>query len=367
MRPTATLSVTLLLTAALLLSPAASLSARAYTLQYSTAAATQQLRWPTTTVNVALSTSLSSPPSFIHATGAQVVAAARRALSRWSLASNVQFNVTTSTNQTVAQDGVSLITVAPENASQFSVPEQPGRTRVFFDANGIFEADLAVNPNVARRDPQTGSLVASFFSTDGADGSYDLESTFVHEIGHMLGLEHSGIVGATMQPRQGTNGTYNLPSVNGRTLSSDDVAGIRAVYGPRSGLGSIAGRVAYNSTSGSAAFGAHVFVEETATGRTFAGNVALGDGRYRIDALPPGQYRVVVEYLDEPVVAREVASNAGGYSGLTQTTPPPFLTTEAGLVSVTQGATAPLDVAVQSGTVSVNPTFIGVGPAATGM
>jgi hypothetical protein len=366
MRPTATLSIALLLTAALLLSPVAP-SARAYTLQYSTAAATQQLRWPTTTVNVSLSTSLSSPPSYIHATGAQVVAAARRALSRWSLASNVQFNVTTSTNQSVAQDGVSLITVAPENASQFSVPEQPGRTRVFFDANGIFEADLAVNPNVARRDPQTGSLVASFFSTDGADGSYDLESTFVHEIGHMLGLEHSGIVSASMQPRQGTNGVFNLPGFTMRTLSSDDVAGVRAVYGPRQGLGSVAGRVGYNSTTGAAAFGAHVFVEDTATGRTVAGNVALSDGRYRIDELPPGQYRVVVEYLDEPVIAREVASNAGGYSGLTQTTPPPFLTTEAGLVSVASGATAALDVAVQSGSVAVNPTFIGVGPAAAGM
>ncbi|HKG11782.1 MAG TPA: DUF4214 domain-containing protein [Pyrinomonadaceae bacterium] len=366
MRPTAAAPFTLLIVASLLLSAVA--PARAYTLQYTNAAATQQIRWPTTTVNVALSTSLNNPPPNVHATGAQVLLAARRALTRWSLASNIQFNVTTSApQQVVGQDGVSLITIAPENASQFAIPEQPSRARVFFDANGIFEADLAINPNVARRDPVTGSLVSSFFSTDGADGSYDLESTFVHEIGHMLGLEHSGILGATMQPRQGTNGTFNLPSVTTRTLSSDEIAGVRSIYGPRQGLGSIAGRVAYNSVGGVATFGAHVFVEDASTGRTVAGNVALPDGRYRIDALPPGQYRVVVEYLDEPVLAREIASNAGGYVGLTQTTTAPFLTTEAGLVNVAADAASTFDVAVQGGSPAINPTTIGLGPVATGM
>jgi hypothetical protein len=366
MRPTAARSIALLTLAALLLSPAANV--RAYTLQYASPAATQQIRWPTTTVTVALSSSLNNPPSYVHATAAQVTLAARRALARWSQVSNIQFNVISSASQLVGQDGVSLITIAPENASQFSIPDQPSRARVFFDASGgITEADIAVNPNVARRDPATGSLVASFFSTDGADGSYDLESTFVHEIGHMLGLEHSGVIGATMQPRQGTNGTNNLPNVTTRTLSSDDISGIRAVYGPRQGLGSLAGRVGYNSTSGTAAFGAHVFVEETATGRTIASNVALPDGRYRIDALPPGQYRVVVEYLDEPVLAREIAANAGGYAGLTQTNTPPFLTTEAGLINVAADATTALDVAVQGGSAAINPTFIGLGPVATGM
>ena len=362
MRPTAAL----LLMAALVLVP--SVPARAYTLQFTSPAATQQIRWPTTTVNVALSTSLSNPPSYVHATGAQVLLAARRALSRWSLASNVQFNVTTSAAQAVAQDGVSLITIAPENAAQFSNPEQPGRVRVFFDSAGnITEADAAVNPNVARRDPATGGLAASFFSTDGADGSYDLEATFVHEIGHMLGLEHSGVVGASMQPRQGTNGTYGLPNFTTRTLSADDVAGVRSIYGPRQGLGSIAGRVAYNSTTGTAAFGAHVFVEDALTGRTVAGNVALADGRYRVDGLQPGQYRVVVERLDEPVNSAEIPSNGGGYVGLAQAAPAPFLTGEVGLFNVAADATSALDIAVQGGTPAFNPAFIGVGPASTGM
>src|SRR5918997_5624794 len=227
------LTATLLVLAALTLAPAA--RPRAYTLQYTNTAAATQVRWPTTSITVALSTSLNNPPAYVRATGAQVVLAARRALSRWALASNIQFNVTTSNNQDAVADGVSLITIADTgaNRSLFTTGVQPGRARVTFDdAGNISEADLAVNPLVTRFDA-FGNQVASFFSADGTADSYDLESTFVHEIGHMLGLEHSGVVAASMQPRQGTNGTYNLPGLTARTLSSDDVAGVRAVYGPR--------------------------------------------------------------------------------------------------------------------------------------
>ncbi|MFL6257594.1 MAG: DUF4214 domain-containing protein [Pyrinomonadaceae bacterium] len=355
------LTATLLVLTALILVPA--VQPRAYTLQYTNTAATTQVKWPTTSITVALSTSLSNPPSYVHATGAQVVLAARRALSRWALASNLQFNVTTSTNQDAVADGVSLITIADtgSNRALFSTGIQPGRARVTFDsAANITEADLAINPLVTRFDP-FGNQVSSFFSTDGTDGSYDLESTFVHEIGHMLGLEHSGVVAASMQPRQGTNGTYNLPNFTTRTLSSDDVTGIRAIYGPRSGLGSIAGRVGYNATTGTAAFGAHVFAEEVATGRVVAGNVANAAGNYRIDGLPPGQYRVIVEQLDEPVAAAQIGSNGGGYPASTLSNMPPFLTTEAGTVTVGAEATASLNIAVPGATPAINPKLIGTG------
>jgi hypothetical protein len=353
------LTATLLVLAALLLAPPA--RPRAYTLQYTSTAATTQVHWPTTNITVALSTSLSNPPSYVHATGEQVVLAARRALSRWALASNIQFNVTSSTAQDAAADGVSLITIAGTATNQrlFTSGVQPGRARLTFDpaTGSITEADLAINPLVTRFDG-----TASFFSTDGADGSYDLESTFVHEIGHMLGLEHSGVVAASMQPRQGTNGTYNLPNFTTRTLSSDDVAGIRAIYGPRTGLGSIAGRVGYDSSTGAAAFGAHVFAEEVSTGRLVAGNVANAAGNYRIDSLPPGQYRVVAEYLDEPVVAGQIGSNGGGYPFSALSQMPSFLTTELGTVTVASEVTAiPPGGGVTTGTPTVNPTFIGTG------
>ena len=165
------LTATLLVLAALLLAPAA--RPRAYTLQYTNTSATTQNRWPATNITVALSTSLSNPPAYIHATGAQVVLAARRALSRWALASNIQFNVTTSGNQDAVADGVSLITVADTGANRalFSTGVQPGRARVTSDGVGnITEADLAINPLVTRLDP-FGNQVASFFSTDGTTDS----------------------------------------------------------------------------------------------------------------------------------------------------------------------------------------------------
>ncbi|HEY0169530.1 MAG TPA: DUF4214 domain-containing protein [Pyrinomonadaceae bacterium] len=355
------LTATLLVLSALLLAPAP--RAHAYTLHYTSTAATAQVRWPGANITVALSTSLSNPPGYVRAAGADVVLAARRALSRWALASNIQFTVTTSNNQDAADDGVSLITIAdtPANRGLFATGVQPGRTRVDFDAaTGLLsEADLAVNPLATRFD-SFGNQIASFFSTDGAEGSYDLESTFVHEIGHMLGLEHSGVVAATMQPRQGTNGTYNLPNFTTRTLSSDDVAGIRAIYGPRTGLGSIAGRVGYGSPTGTAAFGAHVFAEDVATGRLVAGNVANAAGNYRIDGLPPGQYRVVVEPLDEPVLASLIGSN-GGYPGTTLNNMPPFTTIEAGTVTVSAEAASALNVGVPASTPAINPRFIGTG------
>jgi hypothetical protein len=355
------LTVTLFVLAALILAPA--VRPRAYTLQYTSTATTTQVHWPTTNITVALSTSLNNPPSYVHATGAQVVLAARRALSRWALASNLQFNVTTSGAQDAVADGVSLITIADTgtNRALFSTGVQPGRARVSFDGSGnITEADLAINPLVTRFDA-FGNQVGSFFSTDGTQDSYDLESTFVHEIGHMLGLEHSGEIAASMQPRQGTNGTYNLPSFTTRTLSSDDVAGIRSVYGPRTGLGSIAGRVGYNSSTGTAAFGAHVFAEDVATGRLAAGNVVNAAGNYRIDGLSPGQYRVVVEPLDEPVAAVQIGSNGGGYPASTLSNQPPFVTTEAGTVTVGAETTATLNVGVTGAVPVINPRFIGTG------
>jgi hypothetical protein len=361
--------VSALLLAALL--AALAVPARPYTLQYTDQSATTQIRWPSNTITVALSSSLSSPPPSIQATGAEVVLAARRALDRWENAANIDFNIVSSTAVEVSPtgsggDGVSLITVAdtPNNRSLFGADTNaglnPGRIRIFRSGGNIVEADIAINPAPTRLN-ESGGSVPSCFSTNGAPGCYDLESTFVHEIGHMLGLEHSGVVGACMQPRQGTNGTFDLPYHVTRTLSSDDIAGARAIYGSRRGLGRIEGTVRYNSSTGQAAYGAHVWAEDVATGRVVAGNIALQSGFYRIDSLPPGQYRVLVEYLNEPVDRGQIGNSltGGAYpqNALGGTTP--FLSRQAGTVNVAEDAAAPLDIVVTGGVEPFNPRFIG--------
>ena len=283
---------------------------RAYTLQYRDGSAIVARRWLVKPIIVALSSSLSSPPSNIK-TGSDVIGAVRRALERWATVADIQFLETRSTAQMMspqnAGDRVNLITVSAENAAVFGAAENPGRTRVFSDSGGaIVEADIALNPK-------------ELFSSDGTPGTYDLESTFAHEVGHLLGLEHSAVIGATMQPRQAQNGVYGLPAFTQRTLSEDDIAGARSLYGSRTGTGSVSGRLISNAVPGQShpIFGGHVFAEDALTGRIVAGSVTLSSGEYRLDALTPGNYRLIGQSLDGPIGTADIAPAGGYYASLT--------------------------------------------------
>jgi Matrixin/Domain of unknown function (DUF4214) len=330
--------------------------ARAYTYQFTNASAALQLKWPTTTITVAFSTSLGQPPPNIKA-GSDVVGATRRALAHWSQNSNIRFVETSSDKQSISAsgqgDGISLISVAstPENAAVFppcgSSFVKTGQTRVFYnpDTGAITEADIVINPCLQ-------------FSTDSAFGTYDLESTLTHEIGHLLGLDHSGIIGATMQPQQGQNGVYSLPALTPRTLSDDDRAAIRNLYGPRNGLGAIAGTL----NIGTPVYGGHVWAENTGTGQVIAGNVTFSNGAFRIDGLPPGNYRVVAEPLDQPVRAEELASTAGPYGELRNNARTIFRTVElASQLTVAADTTTQLNGTIaNSGAPTLNPRIFGI-------
>lgn len=55
-------------------------------------------------------------------------------------------------------------------------------------------------------------------------GVFDIETVALHEIGHLLGLDHSQVQGSVMFPTYGGQR---------RALSPDDIAGIQALYGRR--------------------------------------------------------------------------------------------------------------------------------------
>lgn len=260
------------------------------------------IRWPAKTIQIALSTSLTAPSPAIKA-NTDVLGAVRRALSSWSRAAGVNFVEASSKAQSISPtskgDGVSLITIAgtEENLAIFSEGNATARTRVFYDPDTgeVTEADIVINPY-----PYSQNGRPLQFSTDGTPGTYDLESTLAHEIGHLLGLGHSHVIGATMQATQALNGTYGLPATTERSLSAADETAVRTLYELGEKTGWIEGRI-QNSIEGSLrpAGGAHVWFEDLETGQVVASSVTGPNGKFSVSGMPAGNYRAMVEYLDD--------------------------------------------------------------------
>ena len=293
----------------------------------------RKIRWPRKTIQISLSNSLLAPSANIKA-DSDVVGAVRRALSRWSNVANINFVVTwsslTSISPADAGDGINLLTVAATAENEaFNSDAMTGRTRVFFDpeTGNIAEADISINPR-----PRAEDGTELQFSTDGTLGTYDLEATFTHEIGHLLGLDHSAVLSSTMQSRQAFNGTFGLPALTERTLSEDDRQKIRSLYGSKQKLGRIEGRLVDNRTPGAltALNGVNVWAESVATGRVIASDVTADDGTYKLEGLVPGQYRVIVSAATEAQkfrsfeLSNQVVVKSDGMTPLNSSLVPPL-------------------------------------------
>ncbi|MEP6787794.1 MAG: matrixin family metalloprotease, partial [Acidobacteriota bacterium] len=246
--------------------------------------------------NIALSNSLTQPNSNIKA-DSDILGAVRRSLQTWQNAADVDLVLESSDRQSIsppgaAGDGVSLITAAqsPENVLLFSKNPQAAsaKTRIFFDRRGfITEADIVLNP-------------FQQFSTDGSYGTFDLESTLTHEIGHLLGLRHSPVMGSTMFENVMKNGTFGFVDLSSRNLSASDVASIRELYGGGEKddcCAVIAGKL--NLTTARSQRNLRVWAEDSVTGRVSAQVDGESDGSFHLGGLPESTYSIFWETNDE--------------------------------------------------------------------
>ncbi|NNE65275.1 MAG: matrixin family metalloprotease [Pyrinomonadaceae bacterium] len=238
-----------------------------------------------------------------HVSAADLENAVRKSFRKWSDASGVEFVIKRTSERDVSSrksggDGFSLVTIAPTAANMllFEADENnSGVTRLFFDKKGrIVEADIVLNPS-------------ALFTVDGSRGSFDLESTLTHEAGHFLGLAHSDVRGATMYRHQGKNGVFNLPGTYPRTLASDDMAGIRHIYGsPRKGrnsFGSLSGALSNQQFKGR---DRSVWLESASTGTVVAGVEVRANGSFSFKSLPVGDYFLIATLGDYSIINQGV-------------------------------------------------------------
>jgi hypothetical protein len=257
----------------------------------------QGLRWRNSVVRLSISTSIVQPSPNIK-TDSDVIGAIRRSIDVWERAANIRFEISFTDRGAIspagaAGDGISLITIAqtPENVLLFSRDPQAesAKTRVFFSKrNYITEADIVLNP-------------FQQFSTDGTFGTFDLEATLTHEIGHLLGLRHSAVLGATMAGSLPKVGTFGTLDIVGRGLSASDIASIRDLYGLREELESCCSTIAGKLVSSAAksAKGITIWAEDSKTGSVAGVVETASDGSFRLGGLPAGAYSVFWQRQDE--------------------------------------------------------------------
>lgn len=101
-------------------------------------------------------------------------------------------------------------------ALALTIPNYQNTTGTYLDADIIFNASYPWSPQPTSQ-------------------QYDIEGTTTHEIGHLLGLDHSQIAGSTMFP------TASPGTCSCRTLKQDDVDGVCAIY-PSGSTGSSGSR-----------------------------------------------------------------------------------------------------------------------------
>lgn len=169
-----------------------------------------------------------------------------------------------------------------------------GLTTTWFSANSgvVLETDIQLNDGSGgfkflARDSSNPSATEPASNPQHAEKRINLRDVLTHELGHVLGLDHSQVVSSTMFP---------TASDGQRSVTGDDAVGLRHVYNVTDGYATVIGSVRDGSSFIS---GAHVvLMQMSASGSavpvTFSA-ITYENGKFVVQGVPPGDYFVFVE------------------------------------------------------------------------
>ncbi|HVW07222.1 MAG TPA: matrixin family metalloprotease, partial [Bryobacteraceae bacterium] len=212
-------------------------------------------------------------------------------------------------------------------------------------AGSIIDSDIVINPYVQ-------------FSTTGAAGTTDFQAVMTHEMGHVLGMNHSTLLGATMYP---------YASMHERHLSADEKAFVANFYATgATATGIVSGTVTLGASP--LKFGVVVLTELSGTGSMIT-TLSGADGTYSV-RVPSGTYNVYVEPFNGLVTTNNIydlTTSNGVLNAAAVTTG--FQPTFAGgnsasptTFTVATGATVTADIAAVSGVSSLSLPVYGIVP-----